>query len=220
MIYLPKTQPAPDCLESQKRLKNGSHDCGNVWKRLNIDFKGKCYLCEEDDKTIAIEHFIPHLGNRDLIFDWNNLFFSCGYCNSLKGTRTNLLNCTVEEHSVETVVKYEIESFPLEKVRIIGLNDTQLVINTVELLNEIYNSQNTANKTVGSGMLRNHLDDEIRFFNFILENYANCMITEKKESLKILICSKLDKSSKFTAFKRWIIKDNPTYFQEFQSYLN
>ena len=33
---------------------------------------------------INIEHLVPHKGNKDLKFDWHNLFYSCPYCNSVK----------------------------------------------------------------------------------------------------------------------------------------
>jgi hypothetical protein len=218
MIYLPKSQPAPECLAIESKKKNGNYNCGNVLQRLCDDFKGKCYICEDDVKSIQIEHFIPHENiNTDLKFNWNNLFYACNYCNNLKGTDyKNILNCTVESDSVETSIKYQIEPFPNEKAIIKFLSDTEKVKNTVRLLNEIYNTEVTENKRLGSAALRKRLIEELQFFGYLLSEYE----LNPKENLKRLISEKLKKSSKFTAFKHWIIKDNPTYFQEFQSYLN
>jgi hypothetical protein len=44
MIYQPKSQPAPACLEAEKAKKNGNYNCGDVLDRLKTDFKNKCYI--------------------------------------------------------------------------------------------------------------------------------------------------------------------------------
>lgn len=107
MIYLPKSQPAPNCLESEKRKKSGDYKCGNVLERLKNDFKNKCYLCEDKGiRKIEIEHFAPHQGDIDLKFDWHNLFFACGHCNNTKIAKyDDILNCTLE-NEIEAKIKY------------------------------------------------------------------------------------------------------------------
>lgn len=222
MIYLPKSQPAPKCLEIEKKKPNGKYDCGDVLNRLSIDFKGKCYLCEDDVKSIQIEHFIPHEDNNiDLKFDWHNLFYSCNYCNNLKGTKhKNILNCTVETDNAETFIKYQIEPFPTEKPKITFLEDNEKVRNTVQLLNEIYNCPRTKNKMLGSATLRKRLIEEIQFFGYLLKEYEKGANSSKREDLRVLIGTKLDKSSKFAAFKRWIIRENPILLLEFAEFLS
>lgn len=60
---------------------------------------GTGYLCEQDElQSIQIEHLKPHHGgkNIDLKYDWNNLFFSCSHCNSVKNRKqyeSNILDC-------------------------------------------------------------------------------------------------------------------------------
>lgn len=61
MIYFPKSQPAPECLEIEKSKANGDYKQPEVLERLQDDFKNKCYLCEDKDITsINVEHFKPH----------------------------------------------------------------------------------------------------------------------------------------------------------------
>lgn len=222
MIYLPKSQPAPNCLEVEKKKNNGNYNCGDVLRRLFDDFKGKCYLCEDDVKSIQIEHFVSHEDKDiDLKFDWLNLFYSCNYCNNLKGTKyKNILNCTLEADYVETSIKYQIEPFPTERPKITFLLDTEKVKNTVQFLNEIYNSERTENKTLGSATLRKRLIEEMQFFGYLLEQYESETNFEKREDLKSLICAKLDKTTRFTTFKRWVIRENSYLLEEFQQYLN
>ncbi|MCP5046806.1 MAG: HNH endonuclease, partial [bacterium] len=71
-----------------------------VLERVKRDFKNKCYICEyKEPPSINIEHFLPHRGDKDLKFDWDNLFWSCAHCNNTKGDKfDNILNCTNPEH--------------------------------------------------------------------------------------------------------------------------
>jgi uncharacterized protein (TIGR02646 family) len=104
MIYIQKSQPAPECLAQQKDYK-----CGDVIPRLKADFHNKCYLCEDKGITsINVEHFIPHRGDKNLMYDWDNLFYSCGHCNNTKlaiPKFNNILNCTEYNNiSITTLV--------------------------------------------------------------------------------------------------------------------
>jgi len=96
MINVIRSQPAPTCLSIEKKKKNGDYKCAEVLKRLIIDFKNKCYICEQNEPTtINIEHLKPHKGNKELKFDWNNLFLSCGHCNNVKSLKyENIIDCT------------------------------------------------------------------------------------------------------------------------------
>ena len=77
MINIIKSQPEPTCLVSERKKKIGDYKCGEVLIRLQKDFYNKCYICENQGfSDIIVEHFIPHRGDRTLMFDWNNLFFA------------------------------------------------------------------------------------------------------------------------------------------------
>ena len=103
MVKIERTQTPPASLAVEKKKEeNGS--CGtynqtDVVVQLNKGFHGKCYLCEQDElQSIQIEHLKPHHGgkNIDLKYDWNNLFFSCSHCNSVKNRKqyeSNILDC-------------------------------------------------------------------------------------------------------------------------------
>ncbi len=76
---------------------------------MKKDFLNKCYICENQGIFWKIEHFKPHKNGKDLDlkYDWNNLFYSCGYCNSKKSSNYNdteenmILDCTSTKHDVE-----------------------------------------------------------------------------------------------------------------------
>jgi hypothetical protein len=227
MIYLPKSQPAPESLAKEKLKVTG--DCGkeDVTKRLSEDFKDKCYICEQKNfGSVTVEHFIPHKDKSiDLKFDWNNLFLACYHCNNAKGKDfENILDCT-KTKDVETKIKYEFlnSGFPKETAVITSLDLGSIQNkNTVKLLNLIYFGE-TDRKKLGAQQLRNEISKETGKLSNLLRLYFSSDGSIKdveKEKLKMKIMLKLSRCSSFTAFKHWIIRDNLTYFQEFQDYLN
>lgn len=220
MVYFEKSQPAPSCLVIEKNKASGDYKCGEVLDRLNKDFKSKCYICEQKEPTaINVEHFVPHKGNIDLKFDWNNLFWSCGHCNNTKlGKYDNILNCTDTSHDIENKLKYEMKPFPFEQVSISALDETEKTIQTKKLLLEVYNGT-TKLKKIESANLRNKILAEIIVFERLLkEYYDDNNISEDKEYYLDKIKKHLDSASGFTAFKRWIIRENEVLKSEFEKY--
>jgi len=216
MVYFEKTQSAPASLAVEKAKTNGDYRQPDVLALLQSDFKNKCYLCEEKEPTsINIEHFVPHKGkNKDLEFDWNNLFFACYHCNNTKLQRIDLLNCTVSSDKVDSKICYRMETFPKEVALITATepNPTEKVINTVLLLRDIYYGT-TEEKKIESNNLRTKILREINGFKKLLLDY----FTEgsDKITLKAQIEEHLSSASAFTAFKRWIIWDNKRFSNEF-----
>jgi uncharacterized protein (TIGR02646 family) len=107
LLFFEKSQPAPECLAQEKGKKSGDYKCGDVLQRLQADFKNKCYICEIQAPTVInVEHFRPHKGDRDLMFDWNNLFWACGHCNNTKLAKYgDILDCTNFGDRVEEKLK-------------------------------------------------------------------------------------------------------------------
>ncbi len=222
MIHFPKSVPPPPCLEKEKKKAGGDYKCGNVLRRLKEDFENKCYICEyKEPPSINVEHFKPHKGNKDLKFDWANLFWSCAHCNNIKGGGfDNILNCTLPEQGVEDRIKYGIEEQALRfKVNISALHDSVTVQNTVALLLAVYNGT-TPLKVIESENIRKILKKELWNFRFSLDCFTDCEDeTERAEHLEN-IRMHLKRSSAFTAFKRWIVKSNSFYREQFERYID
>ncbi len=225
MINLLKSQPAPDCLEAEKAKKNGSYSCGDVLERLRADFHNKCYICEARGITnINVEHFIPHKGDKNLKFDWNNLFYACGHCNNTKLAQAkydDILNCLDSTKKILDLIKFHINPFPKEKVQITTLQKNTTIENTALLLHDVYNGS-TPHKIIESENLRELLIQEIRDFGDLLHGYFYeiGLSDEDKEAIKNRIKRKLSIASPFTAFKIWIIKNNEALKQAFGSLLD
>ena len=218
MIYSEKSQPAPASLAIEKAKANGKYNGKDVWDRLVADFRHKCYICEYQQPSMQVEHFMPHQGNINLKFDWNNLFLACGHCNNTKLDKyDNILNCTDKTHDVENRLKYTIKPFPKEKVQIEALENSQKTTRTKDLLLAIYNGT-TYLKQKEAEILINKLIDEVFDFQKYLLDYFKTDSEEDKNYFLIKIKNHISPSSNFTAFKRWIIKDNPELKKEFEQY--
>jgi hypothetical protein len=209
MVFFEKSQPAPACLEKEKLKKSGTYRCDAVVEQLKEDFKNKCYICEQKAPTsINVEHFESHRGNRDKMFDWNNLFYVCTHCNNTKGDAFDgILNCTIETDQVDSVLKYRLDPFPKERVEIIALSNEPKTFRTKDLLLAVYNGT-TAQKKLEANNLRVLLTTEIKHFNDLLARYKKTEDEAKKMRLKTKIEKHLDNDSPFTAFKRTIIQED------------
>jgi len=215
MVYFKRSQPAPNCLATEKakgknskgKLK-GDYKCGDVLKRLKEDFKSKCYLCEQKDPTsINVEHRIPHKGNINLAFDWNNLYWSCTHCNNIKLAKfSNILDCCDDTIDLIEELKYNAVPFPEVFVCITAQTQNPATIETAEFLNATYNGT-TELKGYESDSIRNNLRDELNLFTDLIVRY----IETKEESIKEAIEHHLTNESAFSAFKIWWMKDNFNY---------
>lgn len=100
-----------------------------------------------------------------------------------------------------------------EKIEILPLNDSKEVKETVELLQKIYEG-NTSLKKLESTNIKKELRKELQDFVNSINEYEESD-GEDKEDAKILIKKHLKSNSSFTAFKRWIIRDNKDRLLEF-----
>ncbi len=210
--------PEPECLAKEKVKESGKYNCGDVLPRLSADFKNKCYICEcKEPTSINIEHFIPHKGNKELKFSWNNLFFACSHCNNTKLDKyDNILNCTNANDKVDKNLKYCVNPINCDKVEIENLGNDDRAEATRNLLMEVYNGT-TELKKLESANLRKLLLANIRSFNQLIFEYFK--ISEANVKSKKYLTSKikyeLSNASHFTAFKRWIIWNSDKLNNEF-----
>jgi len=66
---------AIEVLNHQKSLCSGKYNTDEVLEALKSIFGTKCYLCEyKDVRDYNVEHLKPHRKDKDLKFDWDNLF--------------------------------------------------------------------------------------------------------------------------------------------------
>ncbi len=183
---------------------------GPVYAQIKEDFHGKCYLCEDDEATsINIEHFEPHKGNLEKKYDWENLFYSCGHCNNLKGDRFwPLLNCTNPNDQVWECIELRFIPFPKADVEIIAHpsdGKEEKCKNTVDLLR----------KTIGGkGTTRMKRDEANALRRKILRVYKD-MAERIADSDEAGIKKSVADSAPFAGLQRWTLKnEHPDLFEK------
>jgi len=222
MLYFEKTQPSPECLAAEETKASGDYKCGCVLERIKSDFKNKCYICEDSQPhTINVEHFRPHKKDKRLMFSWDNLFWSCAHCNNIKlDNFTDILDCTDINDHVEDRLMYTFKPFPFEKVKIEALDDSNATESTRELIETAFNGS-TKLKIIESANLRDSLLKDIREFQgYLIEYFEETCVNEDKDFVLRRIKSHLNSASKFTSFKRWIVKENDKLLNEFGEYFD
>lgn len=208
MIHLKKSKNVPPSLAVEKQKASGTYRMDDVLNQLKTDFKNKCYICETKDLTsLNVEHFMAHEGDIDLKFDWNNLFLSCVHCNNLKSNKfNNLLNCTSEEYNVDERIKYVC--MPFRFMEIEPLDDEAKTIETVRLLQDVYNGTTPLKKLESSNLMKSVWAELNKLIDLIQEYYCS-EEGESREYLTALLRNRLSRASAYASIKRWYVKESP-----------
>lgn len=208
-----KTKLAVEVLKVAKE-KGGTYNTEEVNAALNEIFHGKCYICEGKDITSCqIEHLIPHRNNKELKYDWNNLFWSCAHCNNIKLDKYEpILDCTKVE--VDELIAFRKTGYFGTEERLVfePLCEGEAVDNTIQLLQDAYYGT-TPQKRLEAKVIRKHLRNELRNFKDFVREYQEAEGEDKKDAF-LLIKTRLKANSPFAAFKRWLIKDNKDFFAD------
>jgi uncharacterized protein (TIGR02646 family) len=199
-VIRPVTVPA-----SLAKKRYNHADVVNV---LKLMFHEKCYLCERNEiQDVEVEHFKPHMSVEADKFDWNNLYYSCSRCNSIKGaTHKDLLDCTDSSINVFSEIILKMSPATDDDVFVAPSkeNPSNEVTKTVELLKLCYNSTNTALR----GVSRESLIEQI--YSFLVTFITARSLLKKpstgksiKNNAEEIIEAMLDDSHPFCAFWRW-----------------
>ena len=214
-----KSKKATESLEIEKS-KNGSYNTPEVNAALKEMFHGKCYICENKQVTsYHIEHLVPHRGDRDLKYDWNNLFLACAHCNNTKSDKFDpIIDCAKE--NVEELIAFRKEGyFGTDEKLVFDMLDSRIETqNTVKLLQEVYYGS-TPQKKMEAIILRRMLRKELSEFKEYVREYKEAE-EEEKEDLMCELKQQLRDSSPFVAFKRWLIRDNKEAYPELLAYID
>lgn len=206
MVKCEKSLIPPRSLSIEKRKgKNGRYNMPDVVEQLSKDFNNKCYICELKDITDPeVEHLLPHHGgnNIDVMFDWDNLFFSCHHCNGLKNRQKydgRIIDCCKDDPELHLHCSYGDA-----KVNIQNRDEDEKSLMTAELINEVFDTQNSGIRIYASQIRMKKLQQEMNIFLQKLREYKKSPSAGLEKRLKVL----LSRQSAFASFKRDYIKDN------------
>ncbi|EJF07521.1 HNH endonuclease [Thiovulum sp. ES] len=180
----------------------------SVKTALKIDFKKKCYLCEEVTRHFEVEHFYPQKDFPHLQNDYENLFYSCQKCNKIKPKTINtssedevLNSCDI---AVENLIslKYNSKKCHVE-ILATSQKPDQKTINTVKLLKRIYNGENS--KSSSCEDLKDDIGEKVENFYKVIDEYHRTKL--KRVALK-KIKEELEIDKSYSTFKLWIIRND------------
>ncbi len=214
MVKIERTPTPPKSLEEESKKAHGSYREPDVIERLKHDFHGKCYLCELGDLTdIQVEHLLPH-HNRTIIervFDWNNLFYSCTHCNSVKNNRKyddKILDCCKVEP--ELVLRQSYSNGEVSVLPITGDAD-ETVKMTADLIQSCFNQRNTGIRTV---QCKERLERLAKTMNNLYQILGKYQENKESKKYKGALRAMLKREYKFAAFTRQYVRDHLNDYPE------
>ncbi len=152
MVKVVRSFPAPESLAEEAKKVNGKCDKPDVIERLKKDFHNKCYICEMKElQDPNVEHLLPHKKGKFLNrkFDWENLFWSCGHCNSVKNRDkydVGIMDCCKQDP--EQYLTFQLKS---DRVVVIVIKlECEIYRRTAELITETFSLKNTGMRTYAS----------------------------------------------------------------------
>jgi len=211
MVKLTKRPEPPQPITREKHYRDNPN-----FEALVEDCHRKCYICENDKATtFNIEHRIPHHGDDTLKYDWNNLFLSCGHCNSIKGDKyDDILDPTACEPENSISLSMNMDSL-IEYVEVCVLSNDKSAKQTAALLSLVYNGGTTAMKEVECAVLRNAISKCVASFLQHVEGHRS----ESDVGYGKIIKEELSRASPFAAFKRGIVRDDAELTAKFGEFI-
>lgn len=205
MIQLQKTTTAPASLATKNK-----YDGEDVKALLAKDHYDKCYICERQLTTdFQVEHLHSQEHYPDEKYNWDNLFFACSYCNGKKSANFDgIVNPTkeaIEEKIVQTL-NYDKADFATD-------DTSEAIQQTIKLLNRIFNGKQSNLRDFNEKAFFRDFFTRMSFFEQAVYDYLSAPTPETKEVIREL----LSIEQEFLGFKYWIIKNNPTLFEEFSN---
>jgi len=175
------------------------------------DFFQLCYLCEEYVPIhFEIDHFFPQNNFPIKENDWDNLFYSCEKCNSIRPKDINTIgkrvlnNCV---HNIENIISLKYNE-TTKRIDIKGNNRNLNTKNTIELLHKIYNG--IGSNSPSHVYRQEEIESVIESFKEVLDKYKKSKIKNAFKQEIIERISKKTKSEKsaYVSFKRALIKED------------
>lgn len=214
MVKIERSAKAPKSLAVEKAKGTEHYRGEDVIRQLYQDFHGKCYLCEMDElQSIQVEHLKAHHKgrDRDRMFDWNNLFYSCSHCNNVKNRalyEESILDCCQVEP--ELLIKPELIG---KHVKVEALDASKESQMTAQLMTECFEKNNTGIRTIEC---KTRMDALQRTMNVL---YRNLELYKEKPTGRNFraLRGMLKRQHRFAGFTRTYVRQHLEEYPELAS---
>lgn len=165
-----------------------------------------------------VEHLLPHKNGKypERKFDWENLFWSCGHCNSIKNNEKydeGIIDCCRENPEEYLDFKLDDDNVVID-VKNFG---NEMHKRTALLIEETFSLKNTGMRTYTSDERMRLLQKEMNILYKQLEkihSYPSSKLTMRT------LRSLLRRESAFAAFKRCYVREHIIEYPELQQYVD
>ena len=216
MVKIERTAIPPASLAIEKAKGSNNYRSEDVIDLLEHDFWGKCYLCEINElQSVEVEHLKPHHNgkDRDRMFDWDNLFYSCSHCNGVKNMRQyeeSVLDCCCIEPELllkQQLIDNHVVVEPLEKSHTVEM--------TAKLLTECFEKTNTG---IRMKECKTRIDALQRTMTVLYRNLDDYKESPEGKPLRVLR-GMLNRSYKFAGFTRTYVRQHISEYPELKQYV-
>ncbi len=218
MVKVERSFPAPQSLKIEAEKKFGSYSKPDVIARLKKDFHNKCYICGlKNLQDPEIEHLLPHKDGKypHRKFDWNNLFWACGHCNSVKNKEKydrGIIDCC-EEDPEKLMSFYLMENDVNVSAKTL---ENEKSVLTATLVYEVFNLKNTGMREYKSEM---RLQEVNKQMNLLYDNLEKIKKNPEAKVVLRTLKALLRRESEFAAFKRAYIREHSEQFPQLLKYI-
>ena len=218
MIKVERSQPAPASLAEEAKKKNGEYNKPDVTERLKRDFHNKCYICGIDRlQDAVVEHRLPHKNGTypERKFDWNNLFWSCMHCNSVKNRDmydVGIIDCCRRDPEECLIFDFKEDNI---SVSVTDEGDVEAQL-TATLMYDVFNIRNTGIRTARSQERLERSQEQMNILITALDKYKeNPSNKSALRTLKVF----LRRETAFSEFKRAYVRKRLNEFPCLREYL-
>lgn len=217
MVKIERSFPAPSSLAIEAKKISGVCTKPDVIERLRSDFHDKCYICEMNGlQDPQVEHLLPHENGKypDRKYDWNNLFWACGHCNSVKNQAKyygKIMDCCVR--NPEKDIMFLLED---GQVKVKPLLNEDTVVMTAALVSEVFCADNTSLRDYKSDMRLQKLNQEM---NILYDSLEELRAYPQSQAIVKKLQALLRKESAFAAFKRFYVRMKLGQYPQLADYI-
>ena len=190
----------------------------DVVEQLVKDSGNKCYICEVSPvEDPEVEHRLPHKGDRhpERKFDWDNLFYACRHCNSVKNKSKydeGIIDCCKRDPEV---LLHQVLVEDRVHVDVMVSCDPEAQ-RTADLIEEVFMSENPALRKKAAEA---RLDKLQLRMNALYGGLRKLKKGEHDTFNERTVAAMLKREAAFAGFTRCYVRDHIEDYPELAAYL-
>lgn len=206
-----------------------SYKVNSIQQKLNEIYHLKCAYCEKKllDSPKHIEHYRPKSIYYWLAYSWDNLLLSCGFCNSVKGNRFEILNSQVKYNNEQFKDIHNLSSNydDIEEPLIINPEKENIIKEIIYDKNALISSSNNRVQHTIENTCNLNRKELVELRSEVINNFKNKFnrhfnIFKKEGSLSRfepdieIFIQECNETEEFYSFRYFILRNVDIFFED------